>query len=38
MKGKARVARNPYKGAARKQLREVARALAEQREVLPHIR
>ncbi len=34
VKGKARVARNPYKGAARKQLREVARVLAEQRETV----
>ena len=36
--GKARVARNPYKGAVRVQLREVARALKEQREILTRIR
>lgn len=32
--GKATVARNPYKGAVRQQLREVARALRQYEKVL----
>ena len=36
--GKAKVARNAFKGGWRPQLRELARALREQREVLTRIR